>query len=80
LQECAAKTIASDAHAPLNDNDRSAFTAFFQMRWSAVESELSEEDLAAYQRLCLPESPNFIRDHPDYYAFFTYSMFQGKVE
>ncbi len=37
------------------------------------------EDQAEYQRLCLPESPDFILDHPDYYALFTYSMFHGKV-
>ena len=26
-----------------------------------------------------PESPDFILNLPDYYAFFTYSMFRGKV-
>ena len=44
-----------------------------------VEAELSEEDWAEYQRLCLAESSDFILDLPDYYAFFTYSMFQGRV-
>ena len=39
----------------------------------------SEEDWKEYQRLCMPGSPDFILDLPDYYAFFTYSMFQGKV-
>nr|QNO48966.1 hypothetical protein OEPDFBKK_00042 [Methanosarcinales archaeon ANME-2c ERB4] len=34
---------------------------------------------AFYQRLCLAESPEFILDLPDYYAFYTYSMFQGRV-
>jgi demethylmenaquinone methyltransferase/2-methoxy-6-polyprenyl-1,4-benzoquinol methylase len=50
------------------------------MRWTGVASELAPEDFEAYQRLCLPESPNFILNHPDYYAFFTYSMFHGKVD
>jgi demethylmenaquinone methyltransferase/2-methoxy-6-polyprenyl-1,4-benzoquinol methylase len=55
------------------------------MRWPGVESELremgadSEKLWAEYQRLCLPESPDFILDHPDYYAFFTYSTFRGRV-
>ena len=44
-----------------------------------VEAELSEGDWAEFQRLCLAESPEFILDIPDYYAFFTYSMFQGWV-
>ena len=38
-------------------------------------AELSEGDWAEYQRLCLAESLEFIPDLPDYYAFFTYSMF-----
>ena len=44
-----------------------------------VGAELSEEDWAEYQRLCLPGSSDFILDLPEYYAFFTYSMFQGRV-
>jgi ubiquinone/menaquinone biosynthesis C-methylase UbiE len=74
-----ARTFAGDAHAPLTDDLRSALIALFQMRWPGVESELTLEDWAEYQRLCLPESPDFIVDRPDYYAFFTYSMFHGKV-
>jgi hypothetical protein len=53
--------------------------ALFDMRWPSVESELTEEDRAEYQRLCLPESPEFILNHPDYFAFFTCTMFWGKV-
>jgi ubiquinone/menaquinone biosynthesis C-methylase UbiE len=79
LEECTARTFAGEAHAPLTDDLRSALTALFQMRWPGVESELTQEDRALYQRLCLPESPDFILDHPHYYAFFTYSMFQGKI-
>ena len=79
LEEPTARTFADDAHAPLTDDLRSALIALFQMRWPGVESELTQEDWAEYQRLCLPESPDFILDHPDYYAFFTYSMFHGKV-
>ncbi len=79
LEEPTVRTFAGDAYAPLTDDLRSALIALFQMRWPEVESELTQEDWAAYQRLCLPESPDFILDHPDYYAFFTYSMFHGKV-
>jgi ubiquinone/menaquinone biosynthesis C-methylase UbiE len=79
LEECTAHTFAGDAHAPLTDDLRSALTALFQMRWPGVEAELGQEDWKEYQRLCLPESPDFILNHTDYYAFFTYSMFHGKV-
>jgi demethylmenaquinone methyltransferase/2-methoxy-6-polyprenyl-1,4-benzoquinol methylase len=79
LVQCTARTFAGDAHAPLADDLRGALAALFAMRWPDVESELDQEDRAEYQRLCLPESPDFLLDQPDYYAFFTYSMFHGRV-
>ena len=79
LEAHTARTFAGETHAPLTDCLRSAMIALFQMRWREVKSELRQEDWVEYQRLCLPESPDFILNHPDYYAFFTYSMFHGKV-
>ena len=79
LEELTVRTFAGDAHTPLTDDLRNALIALFQMRWIGVESELTQEDWAEYQRLCLPESPEFILNHPDYYAFFTCSVFCGKV-
>jgi demethylmenaquinone methyltransferase/2-methoxy-6-polyprenyl-1,4-benzoquinol methylase len=79
LEELTVRTFAGTANAPLTDDLRSALIALFQMRWPGVESELTQKDWAEYRRLCLPESADFILNHPDYYAFFTYSMFQGKV-
>jgi demethylmenaquinone methyltransferase/2-methoxy-6-polyprenyl-1,4-benzoquinol methylase len=79
LEECMARTFVGDAHAPLTDDQRSALIALFRMRWPDVESELGHADWAEFQRICLPGSPDCILDHPDYYAFFTYSMFYGKV-
>jgi len=51
----------------------------FEMRWGNPQSELTPEDWAKYQRLFRPESPDFILNLSDYYAFFTYSMFRGQV-
>jgi len=79
LEELSAQTFIGDAHAPLQDDVRCALMALFEMRWTGVESELTREEYAEYQRLCLPESPEYILNHPDYYAFFTCSMFTGKV-
>jgi len=79
LEEPTARTFAGDAYAPLTHDLRNALIALFQMRWPEVETELTKEDWAEFQRLCLPESPEFILNHPDYYAFFTYSMFWGRV-
>ena len=79
FEELTAQTFVGDVYAPLGDNIRSALISLFQMRWGEPQSELSYEDWAEYQRLCQPESSDFILNLPDYYAFFTYSMFQGKV-
>jgi demethylmenaquinone methyltransferase/2-methoxy-6-polyprenyl-1,4-benzoquinol methylase len=79
LEEPTARTFAGDAYAPLSDALRCALIALFEMRWPGVEAELTPQDWAEYRRLCLPESPQFILNHPDYYAFFTCSMFDGKV-
>jgi demethylmenaquinone methyltransferase/2-methoxy-6-polyprenyl-1,4-benzoquinol methylase len=80
LQGIRAQTFVGDAHAPLSDRVREALVALFDMRWPNVEGELTGAALSAYRRLCLPESADFILDHPDYYCFFTYSMFHGKVD
>jgi demethylmenaquinone methyltransferase/2-methoxy-6-polyprenyl-1,4-benzoquinol methylase len=79
LEDATARTFVGDAYAPLSEDLRRGLIALFEMRWPGVESELTPEDRAEYRRLCLPESPDFILNHPDYYAFFTSSMFYGEV-
>jgi ubiquinone/menaquinone biosynthesis C-methylase UbiE len=79
LEKPVVSTLSGQAYAPLTDDLRRALTSLFEMRWAGVESELTPEDRAEYQRLCLPQSPDFILNNPDYYGFFTYSMFCGTV-
>jgi ubiquinone/menaquinone biosynthesis C-methylase UbiE len=79
LQEPRARTFVGDVHAPLSDDIRSALLSLLEMRWGEPQSELSQEDWTEYQRLSQPSSPDLILDLPDYYAFFTYSMFTGRV-
>ena len=79
MDEVTVRTFAGDVCAPLSEEMRSALTALIEMRWVDVEAELSERDWAEFQRLCLAESPEFILDIADYYAFYTYSMFRGRV-
>lgn len=79
MEEVTARTFAGDVSAPLSEDIRSALTALIEMRWVDVEAELSEGDWAEYQRLCMSESPEFILNLPDYYAFYTYSMFRGRM-
>lgn len=79
LEEPTARTFVADVHAPLSDDIRSALISLLEMRWGEPQSDLSPEDWVEYQRLCEPESPDFILGLPDYYAFFTYSIFHGQV-
>jgi demethylmenaquinone methyltransferase/2-methoxy-6-polyprenyl-1,4-benzoquinol methylase len=79
LLETRARAFAASAHAPLSDALRAALIALFEMRWPEVESELAPDEASAYRRLCRPGSPEFILDLPGYFAFFTCSMFWGKV-
>jgi demethylmenaquinone methyltransferase/2-methoxy-6-polyprenyl-1,4-benzoquinol methylase len=79
LKEPDAKVFAGSFCAPLSRGIRSALEDLFSMRWPDVELELSSGDLSEFQRLCQPDSPDFILNLPDYYAFFTYTLFWGKI-
>lgn len=79
LQQLKARTFVGDVQAPLSPEIREAMLALFQMRWEGAQSEVTPEDWAECQRLCSPESPDCILNLPEYYAFFTYSMFTGTV-
>jgi ubiquinone/menaquinone biosynthesis C-methylase UbiE len=79
LEHLRAQTFVGDVRAPLQSGERAALTSLFQMLWGAPQPEASAEDIAEYKRLCLRGAPEFILDLPDYYAFFTYTMFSGKV-
>jgi ubiquinone/menaquinone biosynthesis C-methylase UbiE len=79
LKDCRADAFAGSAYAPLSDGVRQALKELIDMRWPDVASELSAEDLAEYRRLCLPDSPDFILNLPDYFALFTYTMFRGRL-
>ncbi len=78
LKETGAQAFTGSFCAPLDDDVRQALKELIDMRWPNVDSELLPEDLAEFERLCRPESPDFILNLPDYYAFFTYALFRGK--
>ncbi len=80
LEEINTHTFAGDTFAPLKEDIYNALAGLIEMRWPGVESELSKSDRKEYKRLCLPDSPDYILNLPDYYAFFTYTMFSGKVK
>jgi ubiquinone/menaquinone biosynthesis C-methylase UbiE len=77
--EVTAQTFVGDVQAPLKAGHRTALTSLFQMLWSTPQPEAAAEDVAEYKRLCNPGGTQFILELPDYYAFFTYTMFSGRV-
>jgi SAM-dependent methyltransferase len=79
LMKTEVRTFIGDVQAPLNDEIRNAMISFFHMLWGGIQPGVSPEDWAEYQRLCQPESSDFILNVPGYYGFFTYSMFRGTV-
>ncbi len=79
LRDAVARTFVGDVRAPLSDVDRDSLASLFEMCWVDTEHALTKEDQAEFRRLCRPGSPDFILDVPDYYAFFTYTVFSGTV-
>jgi demethylmenaquinone methyltransferase/2-methoxy-6-polyprenyl-1,4-benzoquinol methylase len=79
LEEVQGQTFVGDIQAPLDQAKRNALASLFGMLWGERTAEVSPEDWSEYQRLCTPGSPDFIVDQEGYYAFFTYTLFQGKV-
>jgi demethylmenaquinone methyltransferase/2-methoxy-6-polyprenyl-1,4-benzoquinol methylase len=79
LENVGAHTFVGEVQAPLKDDQRLALTSLFAMLWGDPQPEVSPEDWYQYQRLCHPKSADFILAIPDYYAFFTYSLFRGRV-
>ena len=79
LEKVEGRTFVGDVQAPLSDDIRTALLSLFQMLWGERQPEVSREDWAEYQRLCQPDSPDYILNLSDYYGFFTYSMFRASV-
>jgi demethylmenaquinone methyltransferase/2-methoxy-6-polyprenyl-1,4-benzoquinol methylase len=78
LEDSRAQTFVSDFHAPLSDEERQGLAALIGMRWKPSDKELSPQDMQEYRSLCQPQSPDFILNLPDYYGFYTYTLFHGK--
>ena len=79
LEDLQAQTFLYDIRAPFEIEERTALTSLLEMLWGTQQPEVSEGDWSEFQRLCNPASPDFILDLPDYYGFFTYTVFRGRV-
>ena len=79
IEDVRGQTFVGDIRAPLDGSLRTALISLFEMLWGTPQPYVSPEDWRQYQQLCKPESPHFILDIPNYYGFFTYTSFRGRV-
>ncbi len=79
LEQLRAHTFVQSVQAPLDAAVYAALVALLDMRWGGCEMELCTADRYMYCRLCSPDSPDYILNTPDYYAFFTCSLFCGQA-
>jgi demethylmenaquinone methyltransferase/2-methoxy-6-polyprenyl-1,4-benzoquinol methylase len=79
LTPASCTTFVGQLQAPLRPEDRYGLSSLFDMLWGGAIDQASSADAEAYARLCLPASPEFIGDLPEYCGFFTYTMFLGRV-
>ena len=79
LDHATARTVVGTVQAPLEDGVRQALLSLFGMLWGGLQSKMSDEDRGEFLRLTEPDSPDCILDSPAYYAYFTYSVFDGRV-
>ncbi|MCP4723518.1 MAG: class I SAM-dependent methyltransferase [bacterium] len=79
LKDISAKTFVADFCWPLEDEIKEGLLSLIKMRWDEAEPEISKELWNKYKSLTDPDSPDYILDIPDYYGFFTYTLFSGIV-
>jgi ubiquinone/menaquinone biosynthesis C-methylase UbiE len=77
FKNISAKTFLADINAPIDENTRNALNIFFQMFWGQSERQVSKEDWNEFKRLCDPNSDDNILQNPNYYGFYTYTIFRG---
>ncbi len=77
---CKAQTFTGDIQAPLSRDSREALLSLLAMRWGTPKAELAADAWAEFRRICDPDSPSCIIHLPDYYGFFTYTLFRAKTK
>jgi ubiquinone/menaquinone biosynthesis C-methylase UbiE len=77
LKRPRARTFPAEVKTPTGSAMRETLAVCFDMFWGDLAGQVAAADWEGYRRLCDPDSPDFIADDPDYYAFITYTMFSG---
>ena len=71
-------TFVGDIVAPLNEKEKDALSVFFQMFWGDSQKEVSQNDWRKFNEICIPDSNQYILYNPDYYGYYTYTLFEGE--
>jgi len=80
LKDISTQTFVRDIRDPLDRDLRTALASLFEMLWGEPQPVVSADDWNKFERLCIPASDEFILNLPDYYGFFTYTLFRGVVD
>jgi len=78
FREIRARTFLGEVQAPLAPEVRSALEALLEMRWSSNPTGLAPRERDRFRRLIDPRGGAQILDVPDYYGFFTYTLFTAQ--
>jgi len=79
FSEVSAQPFSEGVCAPFEKPLRHALLSLIRMRWLAAEKELSPADRSLFRQITDPSFPEFILDQPDYYGFYTYTLFRAKA-
>ncbi|MCK4443749.1 MAG: class I SAM-dependent methyltransferase [Thermoplasmata archaeon] len=79
LKEPRAQSFVIDIQPPFDEETRETLVGILKMYWDKTKSEVSSEDWQEYQRLCRPDSSDFILDLPDYHGQIVYTLYLGGV-
>lgn len=73
------RSYAGDINGPLDGVRREAVAAFFGMLWGGARHAVTDEEWDLYERIANPGSSEFLPGRDDYYGFFVYTCFSGRV-
>jgi demethylmenaquinone methyltransferase/2-methoxy-6-polyprenyl-1,4-benzoquinol methylase len=76
--EAGARPFTGGVCSPLDDRTRLAVLSLIRMRWLDAARGLNRSDRRLYKRITDPSSSDFILNQPDYYGFYTYTLFSAE--
>ncbi len=77
LKDIKAKTFTHDFFAPLQEKIRKSIQSLIEMRWPNSQSEVTPDEWNTFTDITDPNSSAYVLNHPDYFMYYTYTLFQG---